>query len=153
MGEYLNCLIVNFRIRLVFTYSSWFICRTPILTLPPLETKTIEVALSSPEKAFYAALLTKTQSIFDGFVRTGSATRSFLQIFALLQRLRQACNHPALTVKNRLDSTDMSIKRNLSKPKLDDTPHAMDNSVTHHNNSIEKTEFNSEVSASIFICQ
>ena len=38
-------------------------------------------------------------------------SRSFIQIFALLQRLRQACNHPALTVKNRLNDSGMKINR------------------------------------------
>jgi DNA repair protein RAD5 len=75
----------------------------PILTLPPMEVKTVEVHLSTPEREFYNALKSKSQSIFEGIVEKGSFSKSYFQIFALLNRLRQTCNHVALTVKSHLD--------------------------------------------------
>jgi len=76
----------------------------PILTLPPLEVKTVDVYLSLPEREFYNALKTKSQSIFEGLVRKGTFTKSYFQILALLNRLRQACDHVSLTVKNHTES-------------------------------------------------
>merc|ERR1712238_211126 len=75
----------------------------PILILPDLSTKTISVCFTQPEREFYNALLHKSISVFDGFLRKGTASKSWFAIFSLLQRLRQACDHLALTVKSRLD--------------------------------------------------
>ena len=75
----------------------------PILILPPVETKLISVVLSNEERYFYNALLSKSQSVFDGFIKSGTASKSWFAIFSLLQRLRQSCDHLALTVKSRLD--------------------------------------------------
>jgi DNA repair protein RAD5 len=75
----------------------------PILILPPVETKLIEVHLSDQERYFYNVLLSKSQNVFEGFIQSGSATKSWFAIFALLQRLRQSCDHLALTVRNRFD--------------------------------------------------
>ena len=77
--------------------------REPILTLPPIESKTISINLSQDERQFYNALLNKSQVIFDGFVRAGTASKSWFAIFSLLQRLRQACDHLALSVKPKVD--------------------------------------------------
>eukprot|EP00979_Chaetoceros_neogracilis_P000282 scaffold74_cov277-Chaetoceros_neogracile.AAC.11 len=76
---------------------------TPILTLPPVETKIISVILSEEERHFYNVLLSKSQTVFEGFIQAGTASKSWFAIFALLQRLRQSCDHLALTVKARLD--------------------------------------------------
>lgn len=78
----------------------------PILTLPPVETKIIKVDLSEGEREFYNAVLSRSLEVFEGFVESGTAAKSYLQIFTLLQRLRQICDHIALTVKSRLDSSD-----------------------------------------------
>lgn len=75
----------------------------PILTLPPMEIKIVKVHLSTPEREFYNALKSKSQSIFEGIVETGSFTKSYFQIFALLNRLRQTCDHVALTVKSHME--------------------------------------------------
>lgn len=74
-----------------------------ILTLPPVDAKVISVDFTEDERIFYDALLSKSLSVFDGFVKAGTASKSWFQIFSLLQRLRQACDHLALTVKSRLD--------------------------------------------------
>ena len=75
----------------------------PILTLPPVEAKLISVTLSDEERFFYNVLLSKSQTVFEGFIQAGTASKSWFAIFALLQRLRQSCDHLALTVKSRLE--------------------------------------------------
>ncbi|KAL3775420.1 hypothetical protein ACHAWO_001434 [Cyclotella atomus] len=79
----------------------------PILTLPPIESKIIQVNLSPPEREFYNALLQKSQSVFDGFVKSGTASKSWFAIFSLLQRLRQSCDHVSLTVQNKFDTSEL----------------------------------------------
>jgi len=67
---------------------------------------------SEPERQFYSALFDKSQCVFEGFIRSGTASRSWLAIFSLLHRLRQACDHVALTVKSRFDVGESSSFRN-----------------------------------------
>jgi DNA repair protein RAD5 len=80
--------------------------RNPILTLPPVETKDIPVQFSPAEREFYDALHRKSLSLFEGFVQAGTASKSWLAIFSLLHRLRQSCDHVALTVKSHLDDEE-----------------------------------------------
>ena len=80
----------------------------PILTLPPVETKIVKVNLSDSEREFYSAVHAKSIELFEGFVEAGTATSSYFQIFSLLQRLRQTCDHIALTVKTRIDSDSLT---------------------------------------------
>ncbi len=86
----------------------------PILTLPPIDFKVITVELSEEERYFYNVLLSKSQSVFDGFIKAGTASKSWFAIFALLQRLRQSCDHLALTVKSRVDEDLMDNEDNGS---------------------------------------
>eukprot|EP00970_Alexandrium_tamarense_P009584 scaffold1928_cov109-Alexandrium_tamarense.AAC.9 len=79
----------------------------PILTLPPVESTIVNVMLSEPEREFYNALLERSQSVFEGYVNAGTASKSWFAIFSLLQRLRQACDHPLLTIQNRIDMSDI----------------------------------------------
>jgi SNF2 family DNA or RNA helicase len=79
---------------------------TPILTLPPVETKIIKVDLSESEREFYNAVLARSLEVFDGFVDSGTAAKSYFQIFSLLQKLRQICDHIALTVRSRIEGDD-----------------------------------------------
>lgn len=80
---------------------------TPILILPPIETKVVRVELSEPEREFYQAVLHRSQHLFMGFEKNGIASKSYFQIFSLLQRLRQTCDHISLTVKARVDHGDL----------------------------------------------
>lgn len=80
---------------------------TPILSLPPIEMKVVSVKLTDEERFFYSVLLSKSQSVFEGFIKSGTASKSWFAIFALLQRLRQSCDHLALTVKSKFDQNDM----------------------------------------------
>ena len=45
-------------------------------------------------------------SLFEGFIQDGTASKSWLAIFSLLHRLRQTCDHVALTVKAHLDDEE-----------------------------------------------
>jgi DNA repair protein RAD5 len=95
---------------------------TPILTLPPIETKIVKVELSEPEREFYQAVLHQSQTVFAGFEKNGTASKSYFQIFSLLQRLRQTCDHISLTVKSRVDSTDADDDRDDSKKERGTKP-------------------------------
>ena len=75
----------------------------PILTLPPIETKVVKVEMTDDERDFYNALLDRSHRVFIGFVDRGTVAKAYFQIFSLLQRLRQACDHIALTVNSRMD--------------------------------------------------
>ena len=88
--------------------------------LPPIEHKVVSVQLSEPEREFYNALLNKSINVFDGFLKSGQASKSWFAIFSLLQRLRQACNHVALTVQSRLPASKQS--------ESDTTPNKNNNS-------------------------
>jgi SNF2 family DNA or RNA helicase len=78
----------------------------PTLTLPPTEVVTVNVELTAVEREFYNSLLEKSQSVFEGYIKSGTASKSWFAIFSLLNRLRQACDHVALTVKSQLDETE-----------------------------------------------
>jgi len=71
----------------------------PILDLPPVETSVVTVKFTEPERAFYDALFEKSAAIFRGHLRAGTASKAWMSIFSLLQRLRQACDHVSLTVQ------------------------------------------------------
>jgi len=80
---------------------------TPILSLPPIDFSDVHVTLSPPEREFYNALLQRSQSVFEGFLNAGTASKSWFAIFSLLQRLRQACDHVSLTVNKKLEMSEL----------------------------------------------
>jgi SNF2 family DNA or RNA helicase len=73
-----------------------------ILQLPPVETKIVKVRFSAAEREFYDALLQRSLKLLEGFVDAGTVAKSYIQILSLLGRLRQACDHIALTVRSRM---------------------------------------------------
>lgn len=79
----------------------------------------VNVAFSDAEREFYSALLERSQSVFEGFIKAGVANKSYIQIFSLLQRLRQACDHVSLVVQNNVD-TDSKCKTERSEDNSDD---------------------------------
>ena len=89
----------------------------PILILPPVENKVITVQFSDAERKFYNALLDRSLTVFEGFIQRGTASKSWLAIFSLLQRLRQACDHVALTVKTSLDESEAASDNVFTKVK------------------------------------
>ena len=95
-----------------------------ILRLPDIDTKSVVVQFSPEERQFYEALYRKSFDIFEGLVRAGTASSSWLKIFSLLHRLRQTCSHVALTVKSHLDDgewtsniTQSSSEKTEASPK------------------------------------
>ena len=94
----------------------------PILTLPPIDSSVVSVHLTEPEREFYTALLDKSQHVFEGLLKAGTASKSWLAIFSLLQRLRQSCDHVALTVKPRFtDSGSAASASETSDDQEDST--------------------------------
>lgn len=96
---------------------------TPILSLPPVETKVVHVELSPTEREFYNAVLDRSMQVFDGFVAKGTASTSYIQILAMIQRLRQTCDHISLTVRKRTgipedDDVTESIPKGASSPEV-----------------------------------
>ncbi|TDH66308.1 hypothetical protein CCR75_007378 [Bremia lactucae] len=69
-----------------------------IITIPPKRIDLIELEFSKDERAFYQAVFDKSRAEFNGFVASGAASTNYVAIFALLLRLRQACNHPFLAL-------------------------------------------------------
>lgn len=86
---------------------------SPIITLPPVETTIVSVQLTPAEREFYSALKAMSQNIFEGLIESGAANKSWFAIFSLLQRLRQASCHIALTAKNfvNVDDWNPDMKR------------------------------------------
>jgi DNA repair protein RAD5 len=72
---------------------------------------TVSVELSPAEREFYNSLMQKSQAVFEGFIRDGTASKSWFAIFSLLNRLRQACDHVALTVKSHMEDDDWNPAR------------------------------------------
>ncbi|KAI9981980.1 hypothetical protein PInf_009764 [Phytophthora infestans] len=69
-----------------------------IVKLPPKHIDLVKLEFSPDERAFYQAVFDKSRAEFNGFVASGAATTSYVAIFALLLRLRQACDHPLLAL-------------------------------------------------------
>ncbi|KAG6622369.1 DNA repair protein RAD5 [Phytophthora cinnamomi] len=69
-----------------------------IVQLPPKHVDLVQLEFSLDERAFYQAVYDKSRAEFNGFVASGSAMTSYVAIFALLLRLRQACDHPLLAL-------------------------------------------------------
>ena len=107
----------------------------PILTLPPVDTKIIPVEFTPAERQFYDALHRKSQSLFEGFIRAGTASKSWLAIFSLLHRLRQTCDHVALTIKSHIDEEEWAS--NISQSKEDEDSNAR-SILTNTKESIDK---------------
>lgn len=69
-----------------------------IVQLPQKHAELVKLTFSPDERAFYQAVYDKSRAEFNGFVASGTASTSYVAIFALLLRLRQACNHPFLAL-------------------------------------------------------
>ncbi|RLN93289.1 hypothetical protein BBJ28_00007902 [Nothophytophthora sp. Chile5] len=74
-----------------------------IVQLPPKRVDLVRLEFSADERAFYQAVFDKSRAEFNGFVASGSAMSSYVAIFALLLRLRQACDHPLLALGKDLE--------------------------------------------------
>ncbi|RLN78962.1 hypothetical protein BBJ28_00011788 [Nothophytophthora sp. Chile5] len=74
-----------------------------VVQLPPKRVDLVKLEFSADERAFYQAVFDKSRAEFNGFVASGSAMSSYVAIFALLLRLRQACDHPLLALGKDLE--------------------------------------------------
>jgi DNA repair protein RAD5 len=88
------------------------------INLPPVDTQVIEIDFDEPERQFYDAILQRSNEIFDDFVVSGTAERSYLKILSMISRLRQTCNHMSLTVRSRVDDDigDMTGVKHEAEP-------------------------------------
>ena len=50
---------------------------------------------------FYTAIYKRSKAKFDQFVAAGSVLTQYANILEMLLRLRQACDHPCLTLKKQ----------------------------------------------------
>lgn len=109
-----------------------------ILRLPDIDTKSVVVEFSPEERQFYEALYRKSFDIFEGLVRAGTASSSWLKIFSLLHRLRQTCSHVALTVKSHLDNGEWTS--NITQSSLETANASPKKAVDEkENDSIDQT--------------
>ena len=69
-----------------------------ILDLPAREEAVLRLSFSAPERDFYTALLTRSRTQVEGYVKEGSILNKYIQVLTLLLRLRQCCDHPFLCI-------------------------------------------------------
>lgn len=79
-----------------------------IVQLPPKHMELVKLTFSEEERTFYQAVYDKSRAEFNGFVASGTASTSYVAIFALLLRLRQACNHPFLALGRNFEEAQSS---------------------------------------------
>jgi SNF2 family DNA or RNA helicase len=68
----------------------------PIINLPPKSEEIQHVVFSPDEQQFYNALESKTQILFNKYLRANTVGKNYSNVLVLLLRLRQACCHPHL---------------------------------------------------------
>ncbi|PBP16082.1 SWI/SNF family DNA-dependent ATPase Ris1 [Diplocarpon rosae] len=68
----------------------------PIITLPEKTEEIQHVVFDEHEQEFYTALETKTQLVFNKYMKAGTVGKNYSNVLVLLLRLRQACCHPHL---------------------------------------------------------
>ena len=80
------------------------------------------VEFTGAERQFYDSLHQKSLKLFEGFIKAGTVSKSWLAIFSLLHRLRQACDHVALTVKSHLDEEEWisNLAQDVPKEEKDE---------------------------------
>lgn len=86
-----------------------------IVELPPKHIELVQLAFSDEERTFYQAVYDKSRAEFNGYVASGTATTSYVAIFALLLRLRQACNHPFLALGRNFEAAQAAAAGQSSR--------------------------------------
>ncbi len=105
----------------------------PILTLPPKMETSEHVVFSPDERQFYQDLESRSQVLFNKFLRAGTVGKNYSNILVLLLRLRQACCHPHLT---DFDVAGASVSEN----DMTELAKELDNSVVERIKAIEAFE-------------
>lgn len=97
----------------------------PILTLP-LKTELIQnCVFSEDEQGFYQQLETKSQVIFNKYLRAGTVGKNYSHVLVLLLRLRQACCHPHLN----MDVEYASVNNEVAPEAMEDFAKQLDAAV------------------------
>ncbi|EDQ90124.1 uncharacterized protein MONBRDRAFT_24613 [Monosiga brevicollis MX1] len=73
---------------------------SPIVQLPSSSVEVLMLEFSSAEREFYDAIFQRSKNKFDEFQAAGKVLNNYANILELLLRLRQACDHPFLTLRN-----------------------------------------------------
>ncbi|GAA5901516.1 uncharacterized protein JCM6883_000238 [Sporobolomyces salmoneus] len=95
----------------------------PILSLPPIDNKLIELEFNPTESAFYASRHTRYKHEFAQLEKTDSVGKNYCTILQELLKLRQICVHPALLQESEDRSAaagDLSSniqQHGISKPR------------------------------------
>eukprot|EP00730_Choanoeca_flexa_P006619 TRINITY_DN12186_c1_g3_i3.p1 TRINITY_DN12186_c1_g3~~TRINITY_DN12186_c1_g3_i3.p1 ORF type:complete len:1047 (+),score=201.58 TRINITY_DN12186_c1_g3_i3:34-3174(+) len=89
----------------------------PIVTLPSSHVEVVRLTLTSAEHDFYSAIYNQSKTKFNEFQAAGKVMNNYANILELLLRLRQACDHPFLTLKACSGGTASGspVKKNKSK--------------------------------------
>ncbi|KAL1837336.1 hypothetical protein VTJ49DRAFT_3979 [Mycothermus thermophilus] len=106
----------------------------PILRLPPKTEHSQNIVFSDDERAFYRALESRSQVLFNKYVRAGTVGKNYSSILVLLLRLRQACCHPHLT---EFDATAADA---ASDDHMIDLAKSLDQAVVERIKTIEAFE-------------
>jgi DNA repair protein RAD5 len=81
---------------------------TPIVTLPSSSIEIKVLDFDEAEQEFYDAIDARSKKKFTDLAAGGNLLSNFANILELLLRLRQACDHPMLTVKKATGGADGS---------------------------------------------
>ncbi|OIW33112.1 hypothetical protein CONLIGDRAFT_162875 [Coniochaeta ligniaria NRRL 30616] len=97
----------------------------PILTLPPKTELIQNCVFSEDEQNFYQQLETKSQVIFNKYLRAGTVGKNYSHVLVLLLRLRQACCHPHLN----MDIEYASVNNEVSPETMEGFAKQLDDAV------------------------
>ncbi|KAF9652417.1 hypothetical protein BDM02DRAFT_3109440 [Thelephora ganbajun] len=74
-----------------------------LITLPPKTVELVKLEFCLEEREIYKTIESKSQQIFNRFLRAGTVLKHYHYVLVLLLRLRQICNHPALISEREED--------------------------------------------------
>eukprot|EP00466_Bigelowiella_natans_P006576 jgi/Bigna1/54114/estExt_Genewise1Plus.C_280139 len=78
-----------------------------ILEIPPMKESIVRLKFTPQEQDIYDALFSRTKTQFDHYMRQGVVLNKYCEIFTLILRLRQACDHPILTLGRKRSEKEM----------------------------------------------
>lgn len=78
-----------------------------IIALPDKFSNIEFVELSEQERMMYDEIYNKNKQEFEGYLAQGIALTKYMQVFEMLTRLRQFCDHPCL-INTRSDFSNIS---------------------------------------------
>ena len=88
----------------------------PIVELPQINYRTIQVEMSERERTLYDKLFNRSKATFQEILLEGKLKTSIASIFELILRLRQLCNHPFLITskQNAIEEVDSIISKSCN---------------------------------------